>query len=90
MPYNYSALEEILAVPYTISVEAVRELNGTWVCQVSHPELPNCVARHRSPIVAMDQLDRARVNYLKACYIADGRVSSPRPTLSRSASSPVG
>ncbi|HUZ76990.1 MAG TPA: hypothetical protein VMV93_05325 [Chloroflexota bacterium] len=57
-------LEEHLAVPYVLAVEAVQHSDGEWVRRAWHPELPGCVVEADSIIDAIDKLDEERVRYI--------------------------
>jgi hypothetical protein len=61
-------LEEYLAIPFVLDVRAVQGEGGDWLCELEYEELPGCIARARSPLVALDKLEEQRIQYMKSVY----------------------
>ena len=72
---------EHLAVPYVVTMEAVPGPEGRWVCRAAHPELPGVAAEHPLAIVALDQLEARRVEYILGQLERGAAVPVPRPPL---------
>lgn len=77
-------LEEYLAVPYVLDVRAVCGPDGEWVCQVEYEELPGCKAQARSPLDALDELERQREEHIRTHFRRGLPIPVPRPPLTRS------
>jgi len=76
-----AGLEELLAVPYVMDVQAVRRDDGEWVCRVAYDELPGCVAEGRTPFDALTRLERLRVELLTEMHGAGVVPPAPRAPL---------
>jgi hypothetical protein len=72
---------EHLAVPYVVTMEAVPGPCGRWVCRAVHPELPGVAAEHPLAIVALDQLEEQRIEYILGQLEHGAAVPVPRPPL---------
>ena len=72
---------EHLAVPYIVTMEAVQEPGGGWVCRAAHPELPDVTAEHLWATVALEQLETLRVAYILESLDRGLAVTVPRPPL---------
>jgi hypothetical protein len=72
---------EHLAVPYVVTMEAVQEPDGRWVCRAAHPELPDVTAEHPWATVALEQLETLRVAYILESLDRGLAVPVPRPPL---------
>lgn len=71
-------LEEYLAIPFVLDVRAVQGEDGDWLCELEYEELPGCIARARSPLVALDLLEVQRIQYMKGIYERGGKPQMPR------------
>ena len=72
---------EHLAVPYVVTMEAVPGPGGRWVCRAAHPELPGVAAEHPLAIVALEQLEAQRIEYIRGQLERGAAVPVPRPPL---------
>jgi predicted RNase H-like HicB family nuclease len=72
-------LETYLAVPYVLDARSIQGADGAWLCELEYEELPNCVAQARSPLDALDELERKRIAYLTDCY--EKRIEIPIPRI---------
>lgn len=72
---------EHLAVPYLVTMEAVPGPGGRWVCRAVHPELPGVTAEHPLAIVALEQLEARRIEYIRGQLERGAAVPVPRPPL---------
>ena len=72
---------EHLAVPYVVTMEAVPGPDGRWVCRAAHPELPGVTAEHPLAIVALEQLEARRIEYIRGRLERGAAVPVPRPPL---------
>jgi len=72
---------EHLAVPYVVTMEAVPGPGGRWVCRAVHPELPGVTAEHPLAIVALEQLEAQRIEYILGRLERGAAVPVPRPPL---------
>jgi hypothetical protein len=72
---------EHLAVPYVVTMEAVPGPDGRWVCRAAHPELPGVTAEHPLAIVALEQLEARRIEYIRGQLERGAAVPVPRPPL---------
>lgn len=72
---------EHLAVPYVVTMEAVPGPDGRWVCRAAHPELPGVAAEHPLAIVALEQLEARRIEYIRGQLERGAAVPVPRPPL---------
>ncbi len=72
---------EHLAVPYVVTMEAVPGPDGRWVCRAAHPELPGVAAEHPLAIVALEQLEAQRIEYILGQLERGAAVPVPRPPL---------
>ena len=75
------SLAQLLAVPYLLDVSAGPGPDGTWVCRLAYPELPGCVAESRDPLLALDDLERQREEWLTGRLAAGLPCPVPRPPL---------
>lgn len=57
-------IEEYLAVPYILVVEAFEATDGQWVRRASYPELPGCVAEAFWMEEAVEEAEEMRVRYI--------------------------
>ncbi|GAY09458.1 type II toxin-antitoxin system HicB family antitoxin [Pseudonocardia sp. N23] len=80
-PVGTTGLDELLAVPYVMDVQAVQRDDGDWVCRVSYDELPGCVAEGRTPFDALTRLERRRVEILTDLHRAGTPPPPPRAPL---------
>jgi predicted RNase H-like HicB family nuclease len=76
-----ASLEELLAIPYVLDVQAVQCEDGEWMCRVGYDELPGCVAEGRTPFEALTRLERLRVAIVTELYERGGPVPAPRAPL---------
>lgn len=72
---------EHLAVPYVVTMEAVQEPGGRWVCRAAHPELPGVTAEHPWATVALERLEELRVASILESLDRGLAVPVPRPPL---------
>lgn len=80
-PVGTTSLDELLAVPYVMDVQAVRREDGEWVCRVRYDELPGCVAEGRTPFDALTRLERLRVELLTEMHRNGVAAPAPRAPL---------
>ncbi|RTL63676.1 MAG: hypothetical protein EKK42_27810 [Pseudonocardiaceae bacterium] len=76
-----TSLEDLLAVPYVMDVQAVRRDDGEWVCRVGYDELPGCVAEGRTPFDALTKLELLRVEILTRLHDEGSAPPAPRAPL---------
>jgi predicted RNase H-like HicB family nuclease len=76
-----ATLEELLAIPYVLDVQAVPGPDGDWRCRVSYDELPGCVAEGRTPFDALTHLERLRVAIVTELHEQGRPVPVPRAPL---------
>jgi hypothetical protein len=74
-------LDAYLAVPYVLDARAIQGDDGGWLCELEYEELPNGVARARSPLDALDELERKRIEYLTDCFEKGIETPTPRVAL---------
>jgi hypothetical protein len=72
---------EHLAVPYVVTMEAVQEPGGRWVCRAAHPELPDVTVDHPWATVALERLEEFRVAYILESLDRGLAVPVPRAPL---------
>jgi predicted RNase H-like HicB family nuclease len=76
-----ATLDELLAIPYVLDVQAVPGDDGEWMCRVSYDELPGCVAEGRTPFDALTRLERLRVAIVTELHEQGKPVPAPRAPL---------
>ncbi len=74
-------LDDYLAVPYVLSVEAVAGPGGEWLRRAKHPELPGCAADAATPEEAIERLEEVRRRYLAERFARGEPIPLPRPPL---------
>jgi predicted RNase H-like HicB family nuclease len=68
--------EDYVAVPYVLDVTSIKGASGEWVCRLEYEDLPGCVAEARSPLDALDEVERLREEYILS-LVRDGRPLPP-------------
>jgi hypothetical protein len=77
-------LVDYLRVPYVLEAESIESSPGVWVSRVSYPELPNCVEQAATIEVAIDKLERRRIQIIIGMLRSGTPPSVPRPPLESS------
>ncbi len=76
-------LEEYLAVPYVVTVVAVKGPDGRWLRQAEYPEFPGCSGQGLSPEEALANLERDRHRIVGERFASGEEIPVPRPPLQR-------
>jgi predicted RNase H-like HicB family nuclease len=74
-------LEEYLAVPYVLTIEAVQGPDGEWYRRACYRELPGCVGEAATPEEAIARLEAAREAYIRERLTRGEPIPVPRPPL---------
>jgi predicted RNase H-like HicB family nuclease len=74
-------LEEYLAIPYVLTVEAVQGPDGEWYRRARYRELPGCVGEAPTPEEAIARLEEARVAYIQERLARGEPIPTPRAPL---------
>lgn len=75
------SIEEYLAVPYKLVVEAFEAADGQWFRRASYPELPGCVAEAFWMEEAVEGVDEMRVRFMLERVERGEPIPVPRPPL---------
>ena len=78
-------IEDYLAVPYRLVMEAVEGADGEWHRRASYPELPGCTVEGEWAVDVVDALEVLRVEIIERMFNEGRAVLVPRPPLRRSA-----